>query len=214
MTAPELTGRLEDPRTYANALFALLQTGEATRYDDSVTQLEHALQSATLAQSEGASAHLVVAALFHDIGHLLLEEHDQRHDFLHDDLEHEKLGARILARGFGANVGGPVSLHVAAKRYLVTTDPDYLACLSLSSRRSLSVQGGLLSASEASRFLRHPHSHDAIKLRRWDDRAKVRDRSTPNLDHWRPVVLGLLGDLPRRKASTRRSAAAKGIALY
>jgi phosphonate degradation associated HDIG domain protein len=186
--------RLQDPRTYGDALFALLGAGEATRYDHSVTQLEHALQCAALADEDGAPDHLLVAVLFHDIGHLLLEEHDERHDFLHDDLEHEKVGANILARGFGASVASPVALHVTAKRYLVTTDPGYLACLSPSSRRSLEVQGGPLSSSEAAHFASNPYALDATKVRRWDDQAKVAGKGTPDLDHWRSRVLGLLGE--------------------
>lgn len=186
-----------DPAAPCEALCELLMTtGAHTHYDESVTQLEHALQTAALAEAAGSPPPLIVAALCHDIGHLLLHEHDHRHDFLDDDLQHEHVGARHLVPIFGPPVAGPVALHVTAKRYLVATDPHYAAHLTDASTRSLQLQGGPLSNADIARFLQQPYAQDAIQLRRWDDLGKEKGKPTPDLHHWRPTMRQLLRDAP------------------
>lgn len=175
-----------------DGLFRIYQTAGHNFYDESVTQLEHALQCAVLAAADSASDHLVAAALLHDIGHVLVDEHHARHDFLATDSHHERVGASLLARWFRPTVTGPVALHVLAKRYLVATDPEYLAGLSAASRRSLELQGGPLQEGSAAAFARGPYAHDACRLRRWDDHAKRRDAATPALEHFRPLLLSLI----------------------
>jgi len=103
---------------------------------DRVRQLEHALQCAALAESEGAGATLTTAALLHDIGHLIHDLGDAPAARGIND-RHEMLGQEWLARLFGAAVTEPVRLHVAAKRYLTATDPGYFATLSAGSVRDL-----------------------------------------------------------------------------
>ena len=51
---------------------------------------------------------------------------------------------------------------------------------------TLSVQGGPYSPVEAAVFEGQPHAQDAVRLRRWDEQAKVRGLVTPALDHFRP----------------------------
>jgi predicted HD phosphohydrolase len=162
-------------------------------FDEEVTQLEHALQTAALAEADGASDELVIAALLHDVGHLLLGERE-------GELQHEKVGARFLVRRFGREVAGPVALHVPAKRYLLALEPGYAERLSDASIQSLAVQGGAFSPKEAARFIELPYAPDAVALRRWDDRGKVPERTTPDLAHWRPRITGLLGTMSRTEA--------------
>jgi phosphonate degradation associated HDIG domain protein len=146
----------------------LYATRGGLRYGEGVTQLEHALQCATLADAAGVGPALVTAALLHDIGHLLRGEADAAAS----DDRHEGKGAQALAGLFGPDVRGPVALHVAAKRYLCAREPDYFDALSPASKASLQLQGGPFDAGQADAFEQRPFSREAVALRRWDDRGK------------------------------------------
>jgi phosphonate degradation associated HDIG domain protein len=163
-------------------LFA--RRGAAAYHGEAVSQTEHALQAAELAERDGAPDYLVVAALLHDVGHLL---DGQDEDLAHRGLDgrHEEAGCSWLTAHFGTTVTEPIRLHVAAKRYLCATDPAYLAGLSPSSRKSLTLQGGLMEAEERNCFETSPSYRDAIRLRRWDDTAKVPGLTVPGLNHYR-----------------------------
>jgi phosphonate degradation associated HDIG domain protein len=176
---PSAIRRVATADAVVTRLAELMDRHGDTRYDEAVTQREHALQAAALAIEAGAPDSLVVAALLHDVGHLLLDEHDGRVDFLAGDRQHEVAGARFLARWFPAEVSGPVGLHVDAKRYLVAVDSAYASTLSPASRRSLAVQGGPLTRDEVRAFETMPHADAAVRLRRWDDEGKRPGRSTP-----------------------------------
>jgi phosphonate degradation associated HDIG domain protein len=152
-----------------------------------VSQAEHALQAAWLAERDGAPDSLVVSALLHDVGHLVLGAKEDVAD-LGIDAHHEDAGAAWLARHFGPEVAGPARLHVAAKRYLCAVDPAYLDGLSPASRLSLRLQGGPMSPDEAARFELDPHHALAIRLRRWDDEAKVPGFNVPGLEHYRSRI--------------------------
>jgi phosphonate degradation associated HDIG domain protein len=178
------------------ALCQALREHGGHRYDEAVTQLEHALQSAALARAEGAHDALVLAALLHDVGHLIVAEDDRQPAAPGADLHHESVGARFLARWLPPSVTAPVALHVRAKRYLVGVDPTYAAGLSDASRRSLAVQGGPLTASEARAFSQHPQAEAAVAVRRWDDRAKTPGRTVDGLDVYTPALLGLMRQPP------------------
>ncbi|NWG47415.1 MAG: HD domain-containing protein [Alphaproteobacteria bacterium] len=176
-------------------LFRCLTDQGSRPYDgdfEAVTQLAHALQSAMLAQSAQAGPAMIAAALFHDIGHLVRPE--AREELLAGtDDRHEGVGAAILEPILGPAVSEPVRLHVAAKRYLVTTRPGYADRLSDGSRMTLRLQGGAMSTAEAERFASHPYAQDAIALRYWDDAAKLVGQDTPPLDHFRAVLAPLAG---------------------
>jgi len=150
---------------------------------ESVTELQHALQCAQLAEWSQAGHALVAAALLHDIGHFAAAA-------IGDDVddEHERRAAELLDGLFPAAVIEPVRLHVQAKRYLVATDARYLAGLSSASVHSLAVQGGAMSADECRRFEATPHHEEALALRRWDDSAKMPGRSTPPLAYYLPLL--------------------------
>ena len=161
------------------------------RYDEDVTQLDHALQTAALARAEGADDALVAAALLHDVGHLLdLAQHGRRSTST-QDLGHEGRGARYLAALFPPSVTGPIALHVRAKRYRCAVDPEYHDGLSDGSRASLVLQGGPMSVDEADAFAASPASAAAVDLRRWDDGGKVDGLEVPALDDYRPLLESL-----------------------
>jgi len=161
--------------------------GHEAYVGEPVSQLEHALQSAYHAERSGADDALVVAALLHDIGHLLhkLPEDAADHGI---DTRHEVIGQAWLRRYCGDEVTEPIRLHVPAKRYLCATDHEYLGQLSPASLQSLGLQGGPFTADEVSEFQSNPHFARAVELRRWDDLAKVQDMEVPPLEHYRPKL--------------------------
>ena len=169
--------------TAAEIIALMRSRGDSQYGGEAVTQVEHALQSATLAEQAGAPPSLIVAALLHDIGHLLHELPDDAPDDGVDD-HHETSGQRFLEKLFDPPVTEPVRLHVAAKRYLCATDATYDDQLSEPSRTSLALQGGPMSPIEVAQFEAHPNAEDAVRLRRWDDLAKIPDQPTPDLSHF------------------------------
>jgi phosphonate degradation associated HDIG domain protein len=167
--------------------------GHAAYVGEPVSQLEHALQAAFHAEQSSASDALVVAALLHDVGHLVhkLPEDAADHGI---DTRHEKLGQAWLARHCGPEVTEPVRLHVAAKRYLCATDANYLSQLSPASVQSLQLQGGPFGLAEVREFEANRWYQDAVALRRWDDLAKVPNMQVPALDHYRARLAAVLHD--------------------
>ena len=152
-----------------------------------MTQLEHALQSATRAQEEGAASALVCAALLHDVGHMLNDKGETPTLRGVDDL-HQYAALPFLRPHFPETVLGPIRLHVDAKRYLCATRPEYYERLSDDSRRSLKLQGGVFSALEAERFIGQPHAAEAVRVRLWDDAAKLPGARTPGLSQFEPLL--------------------------
>ncbi len=174
--------------TAADQVMSRFQSrGQAAYFGEPVSQLEHALQCAHLADSEGAPDALVVAALLHDFGHLLHGLGEAAADEA-VDARHEDLGAAWLEKHFGPEVAGPVRLHVAAKRYLCGARLEYLAQLSPASIQSLSLQGGPFSPDEARAFESQAYFRQAVRLRRWDDAAKIPGLSVPSLDSYRSRI--------------------------
>lgn len=153
-------------------IIAVFEAKGGEHYDEAVTQNEHAVQTAELARAAGASDELVAAALLHDLGHLLLDEHDDRPDFLERDLHHEDVAARFLSSWFPKAVTEPIRLHVDAKRYLCAVDDAYHSTLSPASVASLVVQGGPMDPDEVEAFRSLDGAAAAADLRRWDDLAK------------------------------------------
>jgi gamma-butyrobetaine dioxygenase len=164
-----------------------------------VTVAQHLLQAAALAAAAGAPPALVAAALLHDTGHLRgadpqadETELSGRELMAGTDNDHGERGAAWLARWFPPAVTEPVRLHVAAKRYLCTAEPGYLALLSPASVHTLSVQGGPLTAAEAAAFAAGPWAADAVAVRRWDDAAKDPAADVPGFGSYRPLLEDLL----------------------
>jgi phosphonate degradation associated HDIG domain protein len=154
---------------------------------EGISQLEHALQSAQLAERAGAPRELVCAALLHDAGHLLNDKGETPTLRGVDDL-HQYVALPFLRPHFPEAMLGPIRLHVDAKRYLCATRAGYHDRLSEDSKRSLQLQGGVFSAEEATRFIGQPHAAEAVRLRLWDDAAKVRGAATPGFAHFEPLL--------------------------
>jgi phosphonate degradation associated HDIG domain protein len=170
----------------------LFQEQGAREYaGEPVSQLEHALQTANLAVVNGATDALVVAALLHDIGHLLHSPVESSSSSA-KDVHHELVGYRFLARYFDHHVVEPLRLHVAAKRYLCAVNEEYVAALSPASRRSLALQGGPMSEREAASFASGPYALDAIVLRHWDDEAKRPGLEVASLETYAPYIERML----------------------
>jgi phosphonate degradation associated HDIG domain protein len=157
-------------------------------YGEGVSQIEHALQCAGLAQEQGAASSLVVAALLHDIGHLLEDE-----EGLAQDHRHEATGAAALAGLFGEAVCQPIALHVAAKRWLCFQGADYFAALSAASQGSLALQGGPFDAAGAAAFERLPYWREAVALRRLDDAGKRAEPCGRAFTDFVPLMRAILG---------------------
>lgn len=152
-----------------------------------VTQLEHALQSGALAEEAGASEELVAAAFLHDLGHLLSRQGETPTKRGIDDL-HQYYVLSFLRPVLPDAVLEPIKLHVDAKRYLCATDDAYFRLLSADSVRSLELQGGIFNAEQSREFAQRPYADDAIRLRRWDDLAKVAGKPTPGLSHFLRII--------------------------
>ena len=159
------------------------QRGGEQYSGEPVTQLEHALQTALLAEQDGASDALVTAALLHDLGHLLHDLGDTPSMRGVDDV-HQYRALPFLRGLFGDDVLNAIKLHVDAKRYLCATRPAYHASLSADSKRSLLLQGGIFSDEEAVRFIAQPGAQGAVSLRLWDDLAKDAGKTTAPLTHF------------------------------
>ncbi|MBS0321104.1 MAG: HD domain-containing protein [Proteobacteria bacterium] len=157
-------------------------------YDgEGVTQLEHALQAAAMAEEEGAADALIVAALLHDLGHMLNDQGETPTLRGVDDV-HQYAALPFLRGLFPDAVLEPIKLHVDAKRYLCRARPGYYDALSEDSKRSLALQGGAYSDTEADSFLRQDFAADAVRVRIWDDRAKCPGATTPPLTHFLAIA--------------------------
>lgn len=169
-------------------LFA--QSGNDAYFGEPVTQLEHALQCAQLAEQAGADEETVVAAFLHDIGHLLPPElagADTTTGYMdgYGTVDHEKLGADYLRTlGFPEKVAQLIENHVNAKRYLVVKNPNYFARLSEASVKTLEFQGGPMTAGEATSFEANPYFKGILLMRTWDEQAKIPGLPTPDMDYY------------------------------
>ena len=190
-SACEFSGSGDEVIGFITTLFDV--RGESMYAGEPVSQTEHALQAAVLAEQEDASSHLISAALLHDIGHLLSAHDEDCADAGIDD-QHERLGSQWLGRYFGSDVVEPIRLHVPAKRYLCAVDPSYLRDLSPASMLSLELQGGPFGKAEIEAFELLPHAKEALRLRQWDEAAKIPDMKLPALEHFREILQTCLLD--------------------
>lgn len=168
------------------ALASLYERAGDIHYGEDVTQLEHAVQCASLAYEADASNSLIVAALLHDIGHLV-GPRDWR-----EKNQHDAIGASLLEPFFDDAVCQPIRLHADAKRYLCAIEAGYYAALSEASRHSLQHQGGIMTAEECHRFEASEHFEASIALRRWDDTGKCEQLSGWAFHDFLPFVSKVL----------------------
>ncbi len=174
--------------------------GAAAYFGEHVSMTEHALQAAHFARADGAPQTLIVAALLHDIGHLIEPAPEAIEDWT-ADARHEVSGARWLAQRFGAEISEPVRLHVPAKRYLCRTEAGYFARLSSASVHTLQLQGGPMSAHEAAQFEGERFYKEAVAIRRWDDQGKIAGLVTASLDDYVALIAAAARRSPRHEGS-------------
>ena len=168
-------------------LFA--QSGHDAYFGEPVTQLEHALQTAQLAEQAGADRETIMAAFLHDIGHLLPADSASGYMDGYGTVDHERLGADCLrGLGYSEKIAQLIENHVNAKRYLVAKSVDYFERLSEASLRTLELQGGPMSTDEAARFERHPYFGEILQMRRWDEQAKIPGLPTPDMAHYLSLI--------------------------
>jgi 2-amino-1-hydroxyethylphosphonate dioxygenase (glycine-forming) len=166
------------------------QYGGEDYIGEPVSQLEHMCQCAQLAEEAGYDEEVILAAFFHDIGHLC--EHimpvQQMNGF--GVVDHEKIGADYLRmKGFSSTIASLVENHVQAKRYLTYHYPEYYEQLSEASKKTLEFQGGRMNLSEAMAFESDILFDLHIKLRRWDEQAKEEHQPFPHLDKYSKMML-------------------------
>lgn len=179
-----------NPAQIVEEIFALYQLhGDEDYIGEPVSQIEHMSQAASLAADAGYEDEVILAAFFHDIGHLCASHEVASMNGM-GKVDHEKLGAEfLLERGFSGRLAKLVNSHVVAKRYLTFKYPEYLEKLSAASRVTLDFQGGVMSPAEAAEFESHPDSALMIQLRYWDDQAKETDVKVNNIAFLKELTL-------------------------
>jgi phosphonate degradation associated HDIG domain protein len=176
-----------DQKSFFDQILDIYATRGTEHYGEDVNQSEHAEQCAHHARMDGASDDLIVAALLHDIGHLIQKQGTDAAD-RGIDTRHERIGSGFLARGFPPAVTEPVALHVQAKRYLAATRTGYIDQLSDASLQSLALQGGPMSEAECDAFRSHPYYLAALKLRSYDEMGKVVGARIPPLSSYAAMM--------------------------
>ncbi|WP_461448535.1 phosphonate degradation HD-domain oxygenase [Mucilaginibacter sp.] len=177
-----------------NKVFSLYERfGDEDYIGEPVSQLEHMSQAAALAQAEGYDDEVILAAFFHDIGHLCAEDGEVESMGGMGNVDHEQLGADyLLSMGFSERLAQLVKSHVVAKRYLTYKYPEYYNKLSDASKSTLEFQGGVMNSDEASAFEKDPDAELIIKLRLWDDAAKEIQIPVDNIPYLKSLAINHL----------------------
>ena len=182
------------PAMAARLLDAFAGSAARVYGGEPVSELAHSLQCAELAREAGADEHLQLACLLHDVGRFtvdprdIFDKKDQAIGAQAGARGHHDVGADLIAPWVPARVAWLVRMHADAKRYLCATEPTYFDALTSGSRFTLTLQGGVMTAEEAARLARHPWMADAVRLRRWDDLAKVPGKPTDPIEAWAPLL--------------------------
>ncbi|HJP61804.1 MAG TPA: HDIG domain-containing protein [Mucilaginibacter sp.] len=189
-----MTKPVFNPEPIVDEVFALYEKhGDEDYIGEPVSQLEHMSQAAALAEEEGFEDEVVLAAFFHDIGHLCATNEEAVSMDGFGAMDHEKLGADYLRnKGFSERIATMVQSHVVAKRYLTYKYPEYYNQLSDASKATLEFQGGRMSAKEAIDFEQNPDAELFVRLRYWDDKAKETNKPTPDISHLKLLAISHL----------------------
>ena len=184
--SPSMTNRL---------LLAMRGSAARSYGGEAVTELAHALQCADLARMAGADEELQLACLLHDVGRYAVDQSlivDKKHrdpaTTSRSARGHGELGSELVAPWVPERIAWCIRMHAQAKRYLCAIEPVYHDGLSAGSKRTLVIQGGVMTPDEAERFAAKPWAKDAVALRRWDDQAKVVGKATSALEDWEPLL--------------------------
>ncbi|MES2796579.1 MAG: HD domain-containing protein [Bacteroidota bacterium] len=170
-----------------------LKRGNDEYFGEKVSQYAHAAQTCLLAKNQGYDIEMQVAAFLHDIGHLLDPDSSDELMENYGRKNHEELAARwLLNRGFSIKIAEMIRNHVNAKRYLTYIDSNYYYQLSVASKKTLDFQGGIMKEEEAKAFEMNPFFSQIIRMRRWDDAAKLENLELPELDYFIKICESLL----------------------
>lgn len=175
-------------------IFSLYKKYGANNYiGEQISQIEHMCQAADLAEQQGYDAEVILAAFFHDIGHIIEHVTDSNTMGEYGIMEHEKLGANFLReRGFSERIAKLVQSHVEAKRYLTFAEPGYYEQLSEASKQTLAYQGGRMTAEEAAIFESDELYLLKVQLRKWDEQAKVENVPLSDIEKYRLLAKSVL----------------------
>jgi phosphonate degradation associated HDIG domain protein len=175
-------------------IFDLYSTyGNADYIGEPVSQIEHMSQAAQLAAHEGFDGEVILAAFFHDIGHLCVMSTLENSMGGYGVKSHEKIGADFLrSKGFSERLARLVESHVQAKRYLTFKDSTYYNSLSEASKQTLAFQGGPMNKNEAIQFENDPLFESMIQMRRWDEMAKEENATVMDLNDLKQRAISLL----------------------
>lgn len=189
----------EQAQRITDEIFDLYESyGGAEYAGEKVSQLEHMAQAAQLAEDQGYDEEVVLAAFLHDIGHISeAAAPTERHMGDYGIKDHEELGAEFLQKkGFSKKIVRLVESHVEAKRYLTVKDPGYYAQLSEASKQTLEYQGGPMTEEEAAAFEQYPLFDLIIKMRKWDEQAKIERQPLPDLSRYKTMMVHHLTNTP------------------
>jgi phosphonate degradation associated HDIG domain protein len=175
----------------ANDIIELYKQYGGSEYaGEKVTQLEHMVQAARLAEQQGYEEEVILAAFLHDIGHICVAAQENNAMEGWGIKDHEEVGADFLRdKGFSKRLSRLVESHVEAKRYLTWKDPLYYEQLSEASKKTLEYQGGPMLTDEAVAFEQHPLFHLIVQMRYWDDVAKIEHLEVGELDKYREMIV-------------------------
>ena len=180
----------EQARTIADEIYGLYKSYGGEEYaGEKVTQLEHMVQAAQLAEEEGYDEEVILAAFLHDVGHISEAANGDNEMDGYGIKDHEAIGAEFLReKGFSKKVARLVESHVEAKRYLTVREPGYYDQLSDASRRTMEYQGGPMTEEEAAAFEQYPLFGLIVKMRKWDEQAKIEHKPLPDLERYRDMM--------------------------
>ena len=194
-----------------NLVFSLFDKfGSQDYIGEPVSQTEHMVQAAMQAEKDGQSDEVILASLLHDIGHLVIFNHqEEQHNTSHNNSNnneshittmgkvgvknHEKVGADYLRKlDIPYPIPELVEGHVQAKRYLTCINPEYHGCLSAASRKSLQFQGGPMTSIESISFKKNPLFQKYMDMRQYDDAAKETNVTLTDLQYYKEKLTKLL----------------------
>ncbi len=189
--------RIQHAEEVSSEILSLFEQHGSEDYDgEPVSQTSHMVQCGMLAMGTGGDMELVIGAFLHDVGHLLRYKVQTEAMGQYGVMNHDGLGGEYLRKnGFAERICAMVDQHVAAKRYLVSTNPSYKDKLSPASLETMvKWQGGLMTPEEITAFENHPYFDDIIKVRLWDEEAKDHNAVLLPIKHFTNLINEYLKD--------------------
>lgn len=187
-------------KSIVDEIFSLYERyGHEDYIGEPVSQIEHMSQAAQLAINDRMDDEIILAAFFHDIGHICVSKEKDNDMGGYGIKSHEKIGADYLrSKGLPERIARLVEGHVEAKRYLTFKNPDYFNNLSEASKKTLEYQGGVMTKEEAEAFENEPLFDDILMMRKWDELAKEMNVPLVDMDFLKDKALRVLTESVQR----------------